>query len=113
MHPGHLGVPEPLHPRWLLAADIDVMIVPVVAFDRHLRRLGHGGGNFDRLLAHHTGTKIGVAFEGQRMTVVPVEPHDVPLDLVVTEERAYDGTNQWAALIDAPADAVRNGGEQR
>lgn len=102
MHAGHLGVQEPMNPRWAKTY-IDIMLVPVVAFDRQLNRLGHGGGNFDRLLSSHAGTKIGLAFEGQRLAAVPFEPHDVPLNFVVTEQRLYDGRNDWAGLINAPA----------
>ncbi len=109
MHPGHHGVYQPLHPRWLMM-NVDAMIVPVVAFDRYLQRLGHGGGNFDRLLSSHVGPKIGLAFEAQRLAVVPVEPHDVPLNFVVTEQRVYDGTNEWAELIDAPKAMTQNAG---
>lgn len=108
MHAGHLGVQEPMNPRWAQAY-IEVMLVPVVAFDRHLNRLGHGGGNFDRLLSSHAGTKIGLAFEAQRLAAVPFEPHDVPLNLVVTEQRTYDGANAWAELINAPAEMVARG----
>lgn len=105
MHAGHLGIQEPMNPRWAQAY-IDVMIVPVVAFDRFLNRLGHGGGHFDRLLSSHSGPKVGLAFEGQRIAAVPFEPHDVPLDFAVTEQRIYDGKNAWAGLINAPAELV-------
>ena len=79
------------------------MIVPVVAFDRFLQRLGHGGGHFDRLLSSHVGPKIGLAFETQRMAAVPCEAHDVPMNFVVTESLLYDGNNEWAEMINAPA----------
>lgn len=102
LHQGHLGVYEPLHPRWA-AAHVDTMIVPVVAFDRFLQRLGHGGGHFDRLLSSHVGPKIGLAFETQRMAAVPCEAHDVPMNFVVTESLLYDGNNEWAEMINAPA----------
>jgi 5-formyltetrahydrofolate cyclo-ligase len=109
MHQGHLGVYEPLHPRWATTY-VDAMVVPVVAFDRFLNRLGHGGGYFDRLLSSHIGTKIGLAFEAQRLAALPVEKHDVPMNLVVTEQRIYDGKNPWAGLINAPAEMVQRTG---
>lgn len=105
IHTARMGVYEPVQPRWI-DQHIDVMVVPLVAFDRYLRRLGHGGGNFDRMLASHTGRKMGLAFEAQRIAVIPVETHDVPLDLVVTEQRVYDGSNAWAERIEAPAEFV-------
>ncbi len=69
------------HPRALL--------VPLAAFDRRGGRIGYGQGHFDRSLAaldcHHSVLVIGVAFAAQEIAAVPVEPHDRPLDLVVTE----------------------------
>lgn len=109
IHQGHLGAYEPLHPRWATTY-IDVMIVPLVAFDRNLNRLGHGGGHFDRLLSSHAGPKIGLAFELQRMEAVPLKPHDVPMNAVVTEQRVYDGRNPWADRINAPADMLQTAG---
>lgn len=109
MHAGHLGVQEPMNPRWAQIY-IDVLLVPVVAFDRQLNRLGHGGGHFDRLLSSQAGPKIGLAFEGQRLAAVPFEPHDVPLNFIVTEQRVYDGRNEWAGLINAPAGMLASHG---
>lgn len=66
----------------------DVIIVPMLGFDpSSLHRLGYGGGYYDKLLATqpqaHT---IGVCFEVGKLTNLPVEGHDVPLDEVVTEK---------------------------
>ena len=68
---------------------VDLMIVPAVAFDRSGRRLGHGGGHYDRLLAQCPGFKVGVAFEAQMVEEVPSDIHDVGVDIVVTERRIY------------------------
>ncbi len=68
----------PLVPDWL--------IVPLLAFDRAGRRLGYGGGYYDRTLAALPGAgTLGVAFACQEMDVVPSGPHDAPLDAVATE----------------------------
>lgn len=107
---GPHGAPEPAWPRWTETASLDLIFVPLVSFDRHLRRLGHGGGNFDRLLAGHNGVKIGLAFEAQRITAVPVEEHDVTLDAVVTEARVYDTGTPWAATIEVPAELIAQRG---
>ena len=72
-----------------LDAELDLLLVPLVAFDAYGRRLGHGRGYYDRMLSRCPGLKVGVAFEVQRMTAVPTEAHDVGLDLVVTEARVY------------------------
>jgi len=87
---GPQGVMEPATPRWVPVSGIALFLVPLLAFDRYGRRLGHGGGHFDRLLCGVEGTVIGLAFEGQRLTAVPTDPHDRRLDLVITEARAYD-----------------------
>jgi 5-formyltetrahydrofolate cyclo-ligase len=66
---------------------IDVVIVPGTAFTLDGHRLGQGGGWYDRFLAQLTPAclKVGVCFGPQLVPELPVEPHDVRLDLVVTE----------------------------
>lgn len=67
-----------------------VLIVPLLAFDRRGYRLGYGGGFYDRTLeglrARGPVTAIGFAFAAQEMDEVPTEPTDQPLDLIVTEQ---------------------------
>ena len=87
--PGPLGIRQPQAVRPAPQREIDLMIVPGVAFDRNARRLGHGGGHFDRLLAKCSAVKVGLAFEVQVVDEVPADPHDVAMDLVVTEEAIY------------------------
>lgn len=66
--------------------DIDLVLVPLVAFDNANNRLGYGGGNYDRLLDRlHPGAQtIGVAYEEQRVDAVPVDVFDKPLQSVVS-----------------------------
>ena len=71
---------------------IDAIIVPMVAFDSDLQRLGYGGGNYDEylgLVSHETAPGanveiIGVACETQRVGQVPAEPHDLPLPCIIS-----------------------------
>ncbi|MEQ1899747.1 MAG: 5-formyltetrahydrofolate cyclo-ligase [Devosia sp.] len=66
----------------------DVIIMPLLGFDKLGTRLGYGGGYYDRTLAR-MGRKprlIGLAFSAQELPAIPREPHDVPLDAVVTEQ---------------------------
>jgi 5-formyltetrahydrofolate cyclo-ligase len=86
---GPLGVPLPPELRLVPLGWWDVVLVPVVAFDANCRRLGQGGGYYDRLLASAPRPAIGLAFEVQRVDAVPVEDHDRRLDLVVTERTVY------------------------
>lgn len=83
---GAFGLKEP-SPDAPLAnpAEIDLVIVPGVAFDASCNRLGMGVGYYDRLLADMpNAVTVGVAFDEQIVDAVPCEPHDRPLDAIVT-----------------------------
>lgn len=85
MTAGSFGILEPQGEAHTDYGLIDVLIVPGVGFDRHCGRLGRGKGYYDRLLAGVSGTKIGVCF-GCRVTEdLPLDSHDVNMDIVVTE----------------------------
>ena len=69
---------------------IDVFLVPGLAFDREGRRLGRGGGWYDRALSKSQGLKIGLAHVSQILnTPLPEESHDVRMDMVVTEKFSF------------------------
>lgn len=80
--------------------DIEMIIVPGIAFDINKNRLGFGAGYYDRFLKsirqkHQENTRrhnltIGIAFEEQLVDTVPVEVHDVPLDIIITEKRVIE-----------------------
>lgn len=89
MECGPAGVLQPRAPDWVPTRDADLMIVPVVACDYEGRRLGHGGGHYDRLLRHCRCFRLAMAFEFQVVEKIPFESHDVPVDLVVTEQNVY------------------------
>lgn len=65
---------------------LELIIVPAVALDAHRNRLGRGKGFYDRLLSGTSCPTIGVACDFQLVDEVPVEPHDRPLDCVVTSD---------------------------
>jgi 5-formyltetrahydrofolate cyclo-ligase len=67
--------------------EIDVILVPGVAFTRAGQRLGRGGGYYDRLLAALPAStvRLGVCFEMQLVAELPSEPHDMRVDAVITE----------------------------
>ncbi len=84
-----LVVPGPLDP-----GELDVVVVPGVAFTATGHRLGQGGGHFDRFLPRlRSGClRVGVCYREQLVDDVPSEPHDVVLDAVVSDARpAPDG----------------------
>ena len=71
---------------------IDFALVPGLAFDARGGRLGYGGGFYDRLLASILSTRtwlVAGAFEAQMVGKVPLDEHDVPMDVVVTEDGHY------------------------
>ena len=68
-------------------AEPDVVLMPLLGFDRRGTRLGYGGGYYDRTLAHMMKSPklIGLAFAAQELDSIPRDSHDVPLDAVITE----------------------------
>jgi 5-formyltetrahydrofolate cyclo-ligase len=88
LEPGRMGILQPPPTTEELAPD--VLLVPLVAFDAGMRRLGHGAGYYDRTLAALRARKpvlaIGIAFAAQQVDRVPVGPHDGLLDAVATEQ---------------------------
>jgi 5-formyltetrahydrofolate cyclo-ligase len=69
-------------------SSIDFVVVPGLAFDHRLHRLGYGGGVYDRLLAKTPhATHVGLFLEVQRLAHLPISPHDKELHAIVTEKR--------------------------
>lgn len=73
--------------------DLDLIMVPGVAFDRHGGRTGHGKGYYDKLLQHARPDcpLVALAFECQMFPEIPVQSHDIYMDKVVTENAVYPG----------------------
>ncbi len=99
LSPGTLGILEPkrelrgLPARHVEASQLDLLIVPGVAFDRRGARLGRGKGYYDRLLSQvrPDASLVGVAFECQLVAELPMLSHDVFMDKVITETAIYAG----------------------
>lgn len=92
MVPGFADIPEPdehcpkVYP--------DIIIAPLLGFDENCNRLGYGAGHHDKTFekfkkAGHMFTVIGLAYDFQKVDSLPCEPHDYPLDYVVTEKSVY------------------------
>jgi 5-formyltetrahydrofolate cyclo-ligase len=100
--PGTWNIPEPPKSRWgeagteVLPSELDLILVPGVAFDRNGGRLGNGAGYYDRLLAHVRPDTIlyGVCFESQLVDRIEMEAHDIPMDFVITEKNVYHRQEQ-------------------
>jgi 5-formyltetrahydrofolate cyclo-ligase len=86
--PGRFGVREPgAHCPAISLNQLDLILVPGVAFDLSGHRLGRGKGFYDRLLAGVHGHKCGVAFTEQIVPAVPAESHDVLVNSILTPTR--------------------------
>ena len=85
--------------KHLQPADLDLVMVPGVAFDRHGGRTGHGKGYYDKLLQHARADAplVALAFECQLFEEIPAESHDIYMDKVVTEAAVYPGKGRGGA----------------
>jgi hypothetical protein len=86
----------------------DIAIVPMNGFDAQGYRLGYGGGYFDRTLAalDRRVLAIGVTFDALKLDTLHPQPHDIPMDFVVTEAGIYRAGGRAIALI-SPADCAK------
>lgn len=94
---GRFGVMEPCGTAEVIAGNqLDLAFIPGVAFDLNGRRLGRGKGFYDRLLESMSAIKCGVAYDEQIRPEIPVEPHDMMLDCLVTPTRWFRFRNRSA-----------------
>ena len=81
------GIPEPLGSKIIYP---DILLVPLVAYDGHLNRLGYGGGYYDRYIEKlkkiKKVIKIGLAFSFQKISSIPINQYDKRLDFIFTEK---------------------------
>jgi len=102
---GRFGVLEPLlEPSQVPVSPeaIDLILVPGLAFDRSGHRLGYGAGFYDRYLLQTEATKVGVCFAEQMTeTSLGLDPHDHPMDFVVTENFILSPSteNRWSERV--------------
>ncbi len=92
LEPGVWGIPEPRTGNRAVGLDaVEFVLVPGVAFDSCGGRLGHGAGFYDKLLgsSNRRPYLVAGAFENQMVEKVPVDQHDVLMDLVISESGLY------------------------
>lgn len=88
--PGYKGIPEPTDDAMtILPSEIDLAVIPGVAFDRCCNRLGRGKGFYDRLIPSLKCPLIGLGFDFQVVDQVPVEIFDRKLDMVITQSNLF------------------------
>ena len=67
--------------------NIELIIVPGIAYDNRGNRVGRGKGYYDRLLSRTKATKIGIGYDFQLLDEIDSEPHDITMDIVITDSR--------------------------
>lgn len=92
--PNHFGILEPKTSKAIHRTELDIVLMPLVAFDPYGNRLGMGGGYYDRTFQNISPTHkkphlIGLAYEFQKLDYLQNEPWDVPLEGVFTEKKFY------------------------
>ncbi|OOG59588.1 5-formyltetrahydrofolate cyclo-ligase [Rhodanobacter sp. C03] len=98
VQPNRYGIPEPVAPRELLEPfQLDLVLVPLLGFDRRGNRLGHGGGYYDRSFAFLNEQVrptepllVGIAYDFQELEIVGKESWDVALDFIATDRELID-----------------------
>jgi 5-formyltetrahydrofolate cyclo-ligase len=87
LRPSTFNVPEPIgHELPARPADIEAVVIPMLAFDAAGNRLGYGAGYYDRFLCRYPHLqRIGIAFSCQRTESIPADENDVKMDCIVTE----------------------------
>jgi 5-formyltetrahydrofolate cyclo-ligase len=91
LSPGHMGIPEPATSGEQTCSidDVALIVIPGVAFDCSCNRLGYGGGYYDMLLVERQKKTpiIALAYEEQVVDEIPSEPHDIKIDMIITDKR--------------------------
>ena len=84
---GAYGIYEPTVIKRADENDMDVIITPGLAFDKRGGRMGFGKGYYDRLFEKTNALRIALCYDFQLLDEIPTEPHDAPMDIIVTEKR--------------------------
>ncbi len=88
---GKFGILEPIEAMKIAYKNIDLILVPGIAFDNEGHRIGYGLGYYDKFLKKvPKAVKIGLCFDFQVVEKIPKETHDVPVDFIVTEKRIVE-----------------------
>ena len=82
--------PDVSHDLSISLDELDIMLIPLVAFDTQCRRFGMGAGYYDRTLSHKPKTLLlGIAYEFQRLDYIEPQAWDVPMDAIITQKNTY------------------------
>ena len=99
--PSRFGIlePRPETCRIMTPPPDAVVIVPGIAFTPTGQRIGYGGGYYDRFLATHHGPSIALAFDVQLTATFDTEPHDTPVDFLITESQLFRCRDQRTGMV--------------
>ena len=86
---GAFHIEEPQGDELTSIDEIEMVVVPAVAFDRLGNRVGRGKGYYDRLMQQSKALKVGIGYDFQLVDEIETEEHDVPVDIVITESKTY------------------------
>lgn len=81
---GKFNIHEPTGNDIVSIENIDLVIVPAMAFDKQCNRLGRGKGYYDSILSNSNAIKIGIGYDFQVFDKIPTEPHDIKMDIIIT-----------------------------
>ncbi len=80
---GKYGIKEPKGNTFIDPSELDLLIIPLVAFDNKNNRIGYGGGYYDRYLQRYKGNTIGLGYSFQKVDIIPIDIYDKPLDNII------------------------------
>ena len=92
---GKSGIAEPYNTEQIPPHDIDLFIVPGIAFDHNCNRIGRGKGYYDRYLSSINKPMIGICFDFQLIDSIPTEKHDIKMTMVITENHIDNIKKQY------------------
>ena len=87
---GAYGIYEPITITHASVDEIDIALIPGIAFSKNGDRLGFGKGYYDKFLSDFKGIKIGLCYDFQICDEIPVSSHDIKMDAIITEKRIYN-----------------------
>jgi len=92
---GSFGIKEPASGKETNPEEVEIALVPGIAFDERGFRIGFGKGYYDRLLSKVKGVKVGVCYDFQVFKELPVDYWDIPVDLIITQSYILKGGKRY------------------
>ncbi len=86
LKPGYFDIEEPVGNQQVSPDDIDVMIIPMLMFDKNKNRIGYGKGFYDRYMATYKGYKLGIGYSFQQVEDTFPHQYDIRMDEIITNE---------------------------